>query len=158
MKNLAYVLFGFVSIFCLTGIISSNVEASDYLGDFCWQSQTEDGIVIMKVGVSHMGGGHYLLAGKMIKSDGTLHNIVNGNAEIVGNNIYMTLVHSGKGTGAMWTGSVLATLDISTLNGTFEAIGHDRNYSDQPFVSGGIFIDSDTQHETGSVTFITCPQ
>lgn len=153
MKTLGYVLIGFVSIFCLTGIVSSNVEASDYLGDFCWQS----GDVIVKLGVSHMGGGHYLLAGKMIKSDGTLHNIVNGNAEIVGNNIYVTLVHSGNGNGAMWTGTVLVTLDISTLNGTAEGIGHDRNYSDQPFVSGGIFIDSDTEYSTGSLTFISCP-
>jgi len=153
MKTLAYVLIGFVSIICLVGLLSSTADASDYLGDVCWQS----GDVMIKLGVSYLGGSHFLLAGKMTNSDGTLHNIVNGNAEIVGNSIYGTLVHSGKDSKAMWSGIIYIVLDSATLSGTAEGIGNDRNYSDQPITMGNILIDSDTEHSTGSLTLISCP-
>ncbi len=124
-------------------------------GDLCWAINDE----IAKLRVTHIGGGHYIVSGKTTVN-GILHNIIHGNAEIEGSNIYMTLVKSEKdseGEG-MDTGIIYGAIDKVTFNGTHEGIRHIRNYSAQPFVSGDIFIDSDTQYGTGSITFISCPQ
>ncbi len=62
MKTAVYVLVGFISIFCLMAIGFSNVAASDYLGDFCWQftSESEAPSFIVKFGGSHLGGAIFL--------------------------------------------------------------------------------------------------
>ena len=148
MKSFAYVLIGFISIFCLTGIVSSNVEASDYLGDFCW-TIAQDGVPmgIAKASVSYIGGGHYLLSGKVTAYDGKVY-IGHGNAEVEGNSILMSVNGSGRSAEDMESGTVHVVLETATLNGTWESMGHDVNYSDQSI---------DIEHETGSLTFIPCP-
>lgn len=145
MKNLAYVLIGLVSIFCLTGFVSAKADASDYLGEFCWTMP--DGL-ILKLGASHIGGGHYLVNGRTLGGGRMLLDVVSGNAEIEGNTIFVTLVSSGRDNEGMWTSTAYVQLDSSTFNGTYEGIGHDRNYQDSSI---------DTEYETGSLTFIQCP-
>lgn len=129
-------------------------EFPRFKGELCW-SFTGPGI--MNLWVQDIGGGHYIVSGK-ITINGIIQNILHGNAEIDGSNIYMTLVNSGKNSQAMWTGINHAILDGSTLSGTFEAIGNDRSYSEVPIQIGGIFIDSDTQYSSGSLTLISCPR
>lgn len=126
----------------------------NFQGELCWSIKDE----IAKLRVLHIGGGHYIVSGKTTVN-GTLHNIIHGNAVLEGSNIYMTLVKSEKdseGEG-MDTGIMYGAVDSATLNGTSEGIRHIRNYSDQPFVSGDISIDSDTQYSTSPITLIPCP-
>jgi hypothetical protein len=141
----------------LNGTSSQNQNPlPNFEGDLCWGNTNEPGS-IMKLGVSYIGDGHFLVTGKINRPDGSVHNVVNGNAEIDSGNIYMTLAHSGKDSDAMWAGIIHVILDSSTLNGVAEAISHDRDYSEIPVEIGDIYIDSDTQHSTASVTFIPCP-
>jgi hypothetical protein len=146
MKTLAYVLIVVVSIFCLTGIIYSKAEATsvEYVGEFCW---ILDNGFIVNLGASYVGGGHYLVNGRIL-ADGTLHDVVSGNAEIEGNAILITVVSSGRDNQAMWTSTAHIQLDTSTFNGTYESIGHDRNYND---------LSIDTEYEIGSLTLVQCP-
>jgi hypothetical protein len=147
MKKLAYLLVSIISIYCMTGIISSKADASDFIGDFCWDV-VGDGSML-KLGVSNLGGQHYLLTGKIInKSDKTLQNIINGNVEFIGTKYYGTLVNAGKDNTAMWTGTNFITLNDSDLNGTIESIGHDHNYKD---------LSTDTEYTSGLLTSIPCP-
>jgi hypothetical protein len=148
MKTLAYVLFGFVSIFCLTGMVSSKAEASEYLGEFCW---TDESGAILKLGASHIGDEHYLLSGH-ITDDGNVYPI-HGNAEIEGNNILVSL--NGSKKGESWSYNI--TLNIFTFNGTYDRIKLEHHPEDQPIEIGDIFIDSDIQYSTGSLTFTSCP-
>jgi hypothetical protein len=155
MKAFRLALISSVLILCLLICVgSSNVEASEYLGDLCWES-TCDGSSICntKLGVLYIGGSHFLLSGKITK-DGNLHSIVQGNAEIEGSKVYMILVHSGKDSESMWSGIIHIILDISNLNGTAEVITHVR---DGPIEMGNIYIDSHTRYSTFSVSFIPCP-
>jgi hypothetical protein len=149
MKTLAYVLIGFVSIFCLVGLLSSPAEASDYLGDFCWTIAFLDGVPsgIAKASVSYIGGGHYLLSGKITADDGKVY-IGHSNAEVEGNSILISVNGSGQSAEDMESGTVHVVLETATLNGTWESMGHDVNYSDHSI---------DIEHETGSLTFIPCP-
>jgi hypothetical protein len=149
MKIFKYAVIGFVSIFCLTVIVSSKVEASDYLGDFCWQftpTLADPGVpnFIVKLGVFEMGGGHYLLGGKG----------GHGNAKIDGNNVLVTLTVSaaGGGTGGndMMVGTYNITLDISTLGGTLAAIAHNHEDTDALTIA-------DHNYFKGTMTFIPCP-
>lgn len=146
MKTLAYVLIGFVSIFCLTGLYLQNVYASDYLGDFCWQAK--GGEVILKLGVSHIGGGHYIVSGKL--DEGTLRGPVHGNAEIEGENVYVTLVGTEKDDDEISNQIYHIILNINTLNGTVESIEHQYNYYEVPAF--------ETEYnEPDTLTFISCP-
>jgi len=133
----------------MTGLISSKADASDYIGDFCWDVVGEGGASIVKLGVSDLGGQHYLLTGKMInKSDKTLQNILNGNVEFIGTKYYGTIVGSGKDNTSMWTGTTFITLNDSDLNGTAEGIGHDHSYKD---------LSTDTEYNSSLMTSIPCP-
>jgi hypothetical protein len=150
--------------FLLSWFGISDVEASNLSprlrGELCWEFTDQQGTQgIAKFRVLPIGGGHHIVSGKTTAYDGEL-NIVYGNAEIEGNTVLMTLIGSGKekDSTAMWTWIGHVVLDRSTLNGTYESIGNDRNYSDQPIVIGDIFIDSDTEYDTGSLTFIPCPR
>lgn len=148
MKTLAYVLIGFVSIICLTEILSSNVEASDYLGDFCWTiAKEDDPMGIAKASVSYMGGGQYLLSGKLTTSDGDV-GIGHANALIEGDSILITISGSGRDSEGMVGGTVHVVLDKFTLNGIWQSVGLEVSYSDDSI---------GTDKENGSATFISCP-
>jgi len=149
MKTLAYVLIGFVSIICLPGILSSNVEASDYLGDFCWTIAHENvPMGIAKASVLDIGGGQYLLSGKMTDSDGNVY-IGHANALFEGDNILLTISGSASSNQGMLGGTVHVVLENFTLNGTWQSVGLDVSYADDSI---------NTDKENGSATLISCPQ
>ncbi len=150
MKARKIVLVLFVLSFSLlTRFGVSSAGASTYLGEVCWASTQGNDSIVTRLGFSYLGDGHFVLAGKMTKNGTVLHNTLNGNGEIHGNNFHTTLTHSGKSGIAMWTGIIRMVLDISTFNGTAESIGHDYNYSDSTL---------DTQFNNAiPVTLIQCP-
>jgi hypothetical protein len=158
MKILAYVLIGFVSIFCLTGIVCSKAEATapDYWGEYCWSFlQTEDelgpyvvGPFIMRMGVTYMGGAYFTLQGLIDEAPDPA--IIGGSATIVGNKVFMTLNDTQDDSTTQWrhSGILQVQLDISTLNGTWW-----RNYTSFSTDTLDVVI----EYTAGTVTFTTCP-
>jgi hypothetical protein len=128
--------------------VASRVSASQYIGEACWELE-EDGAIwgIIKLGFSNTGDGHFIMSGTLIDYDGYEVDIVHGNAEIQGGNILMTIVGSGRDAGTLWTWTDNVILNTSTLNGSYEGIVNERNYSD-----GSI----STQFEEGRFIYTTC--
>jgi hypothetical protein len=146
-----YVIFS--CFFLLSFLGASYAEARD----FCWEvllvsnspENSEESSGILKLRVLNIGRGHYLLSGKLT-FDGEL-NIVHGNAEVVGSNVLMTIVFSGKDNEAMWaeTCHVILEEPIFKGNGTIECISHDRNYAD---------LSIDQEFDIGTLTSTPCPK
>jgi hypothetical protein len=160
MKTLAYVLIGFVSIFCLAGMICSKAEATppDYWGEYCWSFlQTEDelgpyvvGPFVMRMGVTYMGGAYFTLQGLINEAPDPDPVIIGGSATIVGNKVFMTLNNTQDDTTTLWrySGTFQVQLDISTLNGTWWS----------NFVSFNTdTLDVGIEYGAGTLTFTTCP-
>lgn len=143
MKALKLVLTVFALTLTLFAV--SNIEASEYLGDYCWSAVDGSGNdVITKLGVFHMGGGHYQLLGtaKTI-NDGTY--VVHGNAEIIDNEIHAFTVMADGNNNAMGTGHALAVLNPSTLNGSYNMLHTGANQTQ-----------SEIRYSTGTMTSIPC--
>lgn len=69
------------------------IRRSKYLGDFCWEYSFDEGAGPLKLGVFHMGGGHFLLSGKV--REGGTDFIVQGNAELIGEDLVILLQSVG---------------------------------------------------------------
>jgi hypothetical protein len=148
MKAFKFAISFVMVIGMIIGVSTLNAWASDYLGELCWHVEKEGELIIVKLGVTHLGGGHYHLSGKTFE-DGNLRHIVNGNAEIEGNNVLITLTGSDKDALEMNSFSSHGILDISTLNGTWDMLNHEVEFP-------GLEIKTD--YENYSLTFIPCPK
>jgi len=78
--------------FLMLGIAISDAYAGNYLGEFCWQDE-EGGIA--KLAVTDMGNGHFLLNGILTEDEGEI-GVMHGNAEIVGDKVYITITAAGS--------------------------------------------------------------
>ena len=118
--------------------------AGDYLGDYCWNfsNQTFGGSGTLKLGVVHLGGGHYLCSGLITVTDPIFMQFpAYGNAEVVGGEIYMTLSLAGIRNDVMGIDMMKARLNPINLSGPFEYIG--------------VYVD-DVEHSVGTVTYTAC--
>ncbi len=149
MKALKLILTGMAIVISLViGIFDGNAEASNYLGEFCWQvSSNGNAWGTVRLGVTDMGGNQYLTIGRIDHYDGNIQ-IINGNAEAKGNDIMVTLNHSSKNSSTMMSGIDQVVLDMNTLNGTFDIIMTVYNYSNKS--TSNSFL-------TGALTYIPCP-
>ncbi len=151
MKAYKLVLIGFGLTFCLlTWVGFSQVEASEYIGDFCWQSyDTEEGkLYIAKVGVFNMGGGHFFLSGKLTLIGTSEESVLQGNAEFLSDNkIHLTIVNPGSNEGGAWNTITHFVLD-SKLNGTGGGITT-LTSSDNTYQK--------IEYSNDILTFIKCP-
>ena len=141
--------------FCLFGLLSGTTvmkaEAGDYIGDYCWNfTITVDGTQVsgrIQLGISHLGGGHYLCSGIIAVTDPVAFQLAtHGNVEFIGDKIIITLSVQGRtydSSGGYTIGIDMLTiaLDPQTLNGTIEGIGV---YSDG------------TELSEGTVSYTTC--
>jgi hypothetical protein len=128
---------------------TSKSHAESYLGDFCWQvTENETPVWIYKFGVYEKEGVHYALYGTGDDGNGGIA-AANGNAEVVGSNIMMTIVGSGidEQIGA-WNETFSAVLSISTLSGTWHNMGA---------VYDNIGSPQAPYHTNGTIALITCP-
>ena len=114
-------------------------------GWMCWEYTNSEGTQTLKFRVSNIGGGQYLLSGKSGSGDSIGH----GSAVIKGDSVQMIITYSGKDNESMWIGTGFAVLDKATLNGTWEAIDTDRDYS------GGKIT---TQYIPGTFISVSCPR
>jgi len=152
MKTLGYVLIGFVSIVCLTGIVSSKAEASVYIGEYCWKAEDANGpILVIKLGVFDNGGGHYYLSGvNSFPTEGAVIS-VHGNAEWNGGNIIMTLNLSGMYSWGKSDGTSTIILN-SALNGSYFSLQHEYGYC-----QGSAVEKHCLEYYHGIVTLVFCP-
>ena len=120
MKNLWLVaLFIIVSTLVVINGTFANAEEGEYLGDFCWSFEiSEGGTGAMKLGCFHTGGGHFILSGVVISTNG-IEQTAFASAEVIGNELHMTATCSSARTSS----TVHAKLDLATLNGTADSIG-----------------------------------
>ena len=139
--------------FCLFGLLSGmtvmKAEAGDYIGDYCWNFTSSTGTLgIIKLGISHLGGGHYLCSGiNSITHPVSVQFPTHGNVEFIGNKIIITLSFQEKNYGSpgedtLGIGMLTITLDPQTLNGTFESIS--VYYSDDKGITSGTVTYSST--------------
>ena len=130
--------------FTLIGLtLMTEANAETYLGEYCWQ-EAEDGsdTTALKLGVYAKEGGHYELLGTRNNSIP-----VHGNAEVFGDDVVLTYVASlGGAAGDAWGNIITATLDLSTLSGSFHYTGVSAENTPPKAVYG-----------YGSITKTTCP-
>ena len=111
--------------------------ASDYVGDLCWSfsNPTQGTSGTIRLGISHIGGGHYLTSGVASVTTPIVVQVpVHGNVEIIGGEIVSTLTAPGSRNGVIGNDMQKIKLNSSTLNGSFESIGV---YSDAVEISNG---------------------
>ncbi len=152
MKALKIVLVVFAFSFTLLTLFSvSNVEAMEYLGDYCFRLETDskanDGRFDMRLAVVHIGNEHYSLYGKAELVDYYGIEVpVHGNAEIGSDGkIICTLVGSGKNDNNNNMMGIIFHIKLDNISiGRYEAIG--------PAKEGAIEI----QYVEGDITNIPC--
>jgi len=109
-----------LSAFALAVTGAATVGAGDYMGEYCWRADASDGSTReMKVGVSDMGGGHYLLNGTW-GEPGSPHPM-HGNAEVIDGQIKFTMNWGYATNTHLQYRHAFMTLD-GMLNGTVGAI------------------------------------
>ena len=132
MKTLSSKLVIFCIMAMFVCVFSTKAHAGDYLGDFCWRftSWTYGTTGTARLGITHIGGGHFLCSGvstvdnypsNLWPSGGKFTTY--GNAELVGNEIRITLSTAGARDGVIGNDTYVITLDPQTLNGIGKSIG-----------------------------------
>ena len=148
MKRSCYItIILAIAVFATLSTIQM-VDAAEFLGDYCWsvdQVEFMDGT--LKLGITSLGGNHYLATGKFIRNDGK-EACVNGNAEIHGSHYRLSLFGTFKDESYFTSSSSLLELDISTLNGTGNKLIQIHD------LGTGVI---DIQSTTSTLTFTTCP-
>jgi hypothetical protein len=149
VRNKAAAITLMTGLLIFTGL--SRAEASDYLGAFCWNVSVGGQIEKnMKLAVTNMGGGHYILNGTITDiSDTTVVSTAHGNAELVGNKVIGTLNASSADQGWVSISTWNLNMDMPSLNGIINAIGQDYSKGKGAF--------EPLDHTEGALTSIPCP-
>jgi hypothetical protein len=133
MKTYKY-LAGFVFAVCLVMGSGINVEAMEYLGDYCFRVEndprSDDGVFDMRLAVVHIGNHHYSLYGKMVldsdnvEFDG-VEAAVHGNAEIGSDGkIISTIVGAAKNDNNNHMAGLIYSMKFDNIShGRFQVIG-----------------------------------
>ena len=145
-------VLGEVKVFIIISAIlycfgAQQANASEYLGEFCWGDES----ATMLLAVTHMGDGHYLVYGRITEFGGTVIAI-NGNAELVGNEVIMHTSSSGSTADTFWIYEDRITLNLPALDIiSIENISH---YIDSK--PGGEIIHQ-YEYNTETMPRIPCP-
>jgi len=107
-----------VFIFTLFLIIG-NAAAGTYLGDFCFNfSDSKGDSGQMKIGVSHIGGGHYTFSGRVVMFTDPVTLSIMGNIELINNQLVMVFRSSDADATDLYTNNGVVYLDRQSLSGT----------------------------------------
>ena len=125
IKATCYLLFAMLSL-----VFSGNLHAGTFIQNACWLVSDEGGpqqgddMVIL--GVTDLGGGHYGFSGYVYsgdEQDDSSPQMLNGNGEIIGQQIIIGLQGIIDDTEATGTVSYYLRINLSDLNGTFQGVG-----------------------------------
>ena len=144
MKSFSTVMFSLFVIGLLSGVTPIKADAGEYIGDYCWnwsnQTPLESGT--FQLGITHIGGGHYLCSGVFTVTKPTFMQFpAHGNVELLAGKIYVTLSLVHKLRNDLGLTMLEARLDPTNLSGTFEAFN--------------LFIDS-VEISQGTFAYTTC--
>lgn len=147
MKVLNFLLIG---VFLLICFVPSNIEASEYLGERCWQMECttpEDCTSVVKVGLFKMARNHLYFSGTILEIPGSA---IHGNLVRNGNQYSMSFLSTGIWGNDKWADMGNAVLDARTLSGDFFWVG--THYSQ------GMPDPLGNHYDAGTMTRIPCPQ
>ncbi len=132
MKGLRIVLVSFIFVFSIVAFAtSSTVEASQELGELCWEVLENDVVSgTLKLGILLYGDNHYIVNGKALDTAGNTIEILQGIAEIEGEEIWITINSSGRHDGALYTSTSNIILNKSAIDGTILGIDTFAYYGD----------------------------
>ena len=82
-----------------------------YLGEVCWAGQTDEGPAEVRVGATHLGGGHITLNGVIRQGEEAF--AVTGNAESIDGAWVLNLLSSGGVEGLALSGSPPLSVDVA---------------------------------------------
>lgn len=112
------------ALLCWVGL--SDVESANLWpnnrGELCWEA---DSGAILTLAITRTVGQHYLVHGTITNNPGTQEEYiqcVNGNAEIINNQVIMHFSTSGFDVNEVYVSSGRAELELATLNGYAEGI------------------------------------
>ena len=138
------ILVATILLFCVSS--TAVQSAGEFLGDLCWSIDDGSGDgPTTKLGVFHIGGGHYQLFGTAKTSDDGTYP-AHGNAEIIENKIHMSLIMADGNNNAMHTMHALLVLDPSTLNGHWNMVHTEASETGQTQI----------RYSSGTMTSIPC--
>ncbi len=141
-KHLSIFMISLCIICLLKAVIPTKADAGDYVGDFCWNFSSPKASGVVRLGITHIGGGHFLCSGVFtVTKPGSMQFPTYGNAEIVGGQIYITLSSAGIRNGVIGNDMQKAILDPATLNGTVQLVG--------------VYFDA-VEIGNGTLTYATC--
>jgi len=120
MRRSRYFLSFILCVITFAGFSSTNVDnayCADgplYIGEYCWETESS----FVRLGFTLMGDRHFTCCG--IAEQLGIEWAVNGNLEVVGDSVVMTITGAEVLDGGMTMYSTVShvILDISTLNGT----------------------------------------
>ncbi len=125
MKTLRFFAFVVLSmLLLLVGGGTSYAQAPDFLGDYCWSFNADDGTSgILRLGVTEItdfiSADHYLLTG--IFATTFAESPISGNGELLSDGFFHVTLTRSMFDGAGITRSVIhAVLDVNSLNGSFD--------------------------------------
>jgi hypothetical protein len=150
MKIFRFALISFFMVFCLlNSVVSWGFDAGSarggYMGEYCWQDD-EGGIV--KLGITKIGDGHYLVTGRHTDPSGHVEALI-GNGEVVAGQFIMHLTSSEFDSGEVCAFLATGVLNLPSLNGTIEGVN--VLYS-KPAGPGGVSYDGPI-----TLTKVPCP-
>lgn len=164
MKNVMKGIMIFLLLVVVSVLDIPRAMAGDYLGEFCWSIHitdnqdglTDEGLYIIRLGISHMGGTYYSLQGFGQGTTGIIDHppVYDGNATVVESKVYITLnstqdtIDNDTGEQKRFGGHEQLQLDISTLSGTYWSI-RDR------FKPASLVFNS--RYDNGTATYTACP-
>jgi len=145
MKSSKLLLSGIASIMIsANGLYAGSDLWPKNKGEVCWTTNGE----IVRLAVVRTLNNHYLIHGTITEA-GHKDTLINGNAEIIGDEVMMHTTLSWARVDEVNTYSGIVTLDLTTLNGTYEGLS---NYYVKS--SGETGISYDGPH---NLNYIPCP-
>jgi hypothetical protein len=121
--SFASTVFLFVSL--TIGVTVTKANANNYIGEHCWIFSTTHGVIgVTKLGISHLGDGHYICSGTYSVSSPIVKTVlVSGSLAFVGDEIVITLNFAGIKDNTIGPEVINITLDPESLSGTLKGTG-----------------------------------
>jgi len=144
MKKINILIIGL--LFAVT-VMASAVEASEYIGDYCWNVTPQGTAVtgLLRMGVFHFGADHYVMSGTL--TAGAVIIPYRGNMELINSTYVGSLINAGISQAVIFNQNAAFQLDTS-FNGTYKGISNFYNTSGNQVTS---------TVDLGTFTKVPCP-
>jgi len=127
MRLKAFSIFFLVAAAVMSmGLLVSPLQASQYLGEVCWDGQEGNVTFTMKAGISRVGDSHYQIQGqKMYPIPGQIYDntsIFSGGGVLMGNHLIFVVTEGPTSDGSQQCAVMHIMINKTTCNGTFSEV------------------------------------